>query len=50
MLGRSRRSGVMIQNHTSFEGVLKHVLDKYSALFRYRAFVFRYMDEGMDEM
>ncbi|PVV01399.1 hypothetical protein BB560_004184 [Smittium megazygosporum] len=43
-------SGTFIGNNTAIQGLLAHIQEKFFSLFRRRAFVHSYTEEGMDEM
>ncbi|KAL4438553.1 hypothetical protein ABPG74_015451 [Tetrahymena malaccensis] len=44
------RSAVLISNNTSIQEVFKRINAQYTSMFRRKAFVHWYLDEGMDEM
>ena len=45
-----KMSGTFIANNTAIQEVLRRICDKFSAMFRRKAFLHWYKNEGMDEM
>ncbi|PVV01803.1 hypothetical protein BB560_003767 [Smittium megazygosporum] len=43
-------SGTFIGNNTAIQGLLAHIQEKFYALFKRRAFLHSYTEEGMDEI
>jgi len=43
-------SGTFIANSTAIQDTFKRLADQYSAMFRRKAFLYSYFNEGMDEM
>jgi len=48
--GKWKLCSVLNSNSTAIQKVLKNILEKFSAMFRRKAFVYGYGNDGMDEM